>query len=203
MSVKSRQEERSEATRATLLATAERLFCERGYAATATEDIVEQAGVTRGALYHHFADKQALFRAVFIALEERTMTALAERAASAPDPWTALKEGTNAFLDACLTPQMQRIALVDAPSVLGWVEWREIDARYGLGLVQAALQAAMDAGFLAVQPVEVLSHLLLGALTEAAMFIARAADREAARREVGNSIDRLLAGLCTARTPAT
>jgi AcrR family transcriptional regulator len=199
MSVKSRKEEQSEATRALLLDTAQRLFAAQGFAATATEDIVAQAGVTRGALYHHFADKRDLFRAVFVALEERIMTGVAELAATASDPWAALRAGAHGFLDACLEPTVQRIALIDAPSVLGWAEWREIDARYGLGLVQSALQAAVDGGFLARRPVEPLSHLLLGALTEAALFIARSADRAQARRTVGESVDLLLEGLRAAK----
>jgi AcrR family transcriptional regulator len=195
MSVKSRKDEQSEATRALLLATAEGLFAARGYAGTATEDIVAGARVTRGALYHHFQDKRDLFRAVFIAVEERIVRNLAELAAAAPDAWTALRAGAHAFLDACLQPETQRIALVDAPSVLGWAEWREIDARYGLGLVQAAVKGAIDAGSIERQPVEPLSHLLLGALNEAALFIARAEDRQEARRTVGEGIDRLLDGL--------
>jgi len=195
MSVKSRQEERSEATRGLLLTTAERLFAADGYAGTATEEIVAAAGVTRGALYHHFADKRDLFRAVFLALEERIMARVAELAAAAPDAWSALTAGAHGFLDVCLEPEVQRIALVDAPSVLGWEEWREIDARYALGLVQAALQAAMDAGSIAAQPVEPLSHVLLGALTEAALFIARSDDRDGARRAIGDSVDRLLTGM--------
>jgi AcrR family transcriptional regulator len=195
MSVKSRQEERAEATRGQLLATAERLFAERGYAETATEELVAEAGVTRGALYHHFADKRDLFRAVFLALEERMMVRVASVAADAPDPWSALTAGAHGFLDVCLEPEMQRIALIDAPSVLGWEEWREIDARYALGLVQAALQGAMDAGAIAKQPVEPLSHVLLGALTEAALFIARSTDRDGARRAIGDSIDGLLEGM--------
>jgi AcrR family transcriptional regulator len=199
MSVKSRQEERSEATRALLLTTAERLFARDGYAETATEELVAQAGVTRGALYHHFSDKRDLFRAVFIALEERIMAQVAGLAASAPDPWSALMRGAHGFLDVCLEPEVQRIALVDAPSVLGWEEWREIDERYALGLVQAALQGAMDAGAIAAQPVEPLSHILLGALTEAALFIARSDDRDAARRAIGESIDRLLEGMRASR----
>ena len=159
------------------------------------EAFVATAGVTRGALYHHFKDKQDLFRSVFLALEERIMASIAERAAAAPDPYDALGIGAHAFLDACLQPEVQRIVLVDAPAVLGWEEWREIDARYGLGMVRMSLQAAMDAGRIARQPVETLSHLLLGALNEAALYIARAQDRGAARREVGEVIDRMLVGL--------
>ena len=193
--INTRRAEQAEGTRSALIEAARPLFAERGFAAVATEEIVAAARVTRGALYYHFEDKRDLFRAVFLALEDRVMGKVAALAASAPDPWSALGGGAHAFLDACVEPEMLRIGLVDAPSVLGWAEWREIDARYGLGLVQAALQAAMDAGHVAPQPVEPLSHLLLGALNEAALFIARADDRAGARRAVGESIDRLLEGL--------
>jgi hypothetical protein len=111
---------------------------------------------------------------------------------SAGDPLQALQAGAQAFLDACEDPAVQRIALVDAPSVLGWEQWREIGMRYGFGLVQATVQAAMDAGLIEEQPVEALSHLLLGAIDEGAMLIARADDDGATRRQVGASVARFL-----------
>ena len=102
---------------------------------------------------------------------------------------------TNAFLDACLDPAVQRIVLIDALAVLGWERWREIDAKYNLRLVMAALQAAMDQGIIAPAPVDSLAHLLMGAVTEAAIFIAHADDKPAARREVGHNVEQLLSGL--------
>lgn len=195
MNAKSRKAERSEATRGALISTAEALFTEHGFAATATEDIVARAGVTRGALYHHFKDKKDLFRAVFIAVEERLVAEMATLAAGAGDPGLALISGAQAFLDACMDPTVQRIVLLDAPSVLGWQEWRALDEHYALGLVKAAVQEAIDAGVLAAQPVEPLAHLLLGALNEAALMIARADDVKATREEVGRSIEHLLVSL--------
>jgi AcrR family transcriptional regulator len=195
MNARSRKAERSEATQAALISTAEALFTERGFAATATEDIVARTGVTRGALYHHFKDKKDLFRAVFIAVEERLVAHTATLAAGADDPGQALVSGAHAFLDACMDPTVQRIVLLDAPSVLGWEEWRELDEHYGLGLVKAAVQEAIDAGVLAEQPVEPLAHLLLGALNEAALLIARANDVKATREEVGRSVELLLTSL--------
>jgi AcrR family transcriptional regulator len=194
---KGRKAEQSEATRTGLLKVARELFADQGYAATGTEEIVERAGVTRGALYHHFRDKQDLFRAVYEDVERE----LAERlvaitmARASEGPLEVLRAGCEAFLDACLEPAVQRIALIDAPSVLGWEAWREIDAKYGLGLLRGGLQAAMDAGEIAPQPAELLAHVLLGALDEAALLIARADDVRAARREVGATVLRVLEGL--------
>jgi hypothetical protein len=113
----------------------------------------------------------------------------------ADDAWTVVIAGVRAFLDACLEPAVQRIALIEAPAVLGWSEWREIDERYALGLVRMSLETAMEAGEIEQQPLDPLAHVLLGALTEAALLIARADDTEAARRTVGNTVERLISSL--------
>jgi AcrR family transcriptional regulator len=189
--------EQSGATRAALVAAARELFAERGYASVGTEEIVRRARVTRGALYHHFEDKKDLFRAVHEGLEaELAQTIGAQLAAGgATDALELLRTGVRTFLDACTDRALARIVLVDAPSVLGWREWREIDERHGLGLVTAGLQAAMDAGDIAAQPVKPLAHLLLGAMGEAGMLIANAADPDATRREVEPALLALLEGL--------
>jgi AcrR family transcriptional regulator len=186
----------SEATRAALIATARGLFAERGYAGVGTEEIVRTAGVTRGALYHHFAGKRELFEAVYEDVERRLVERIAASAiSSATDPLEALHAGAQAFLDACEDPAVRRIALVDAPSVLGWEQWREIGLRYGFGLVRATVAAAMDAGLIERQPVDALSHLLLGAIDEGAMLIATADDGGTTRQEVGATVKRLLEAL--------
>ena len=186
----------SEATRAALIATAGRLFAERGYADVGTEEIVRATGVTRGALYHHFAGKKELFEAVYEEVERQLVERIAASAiSSAVDPLQALAAGAEAFLDACEDPAVQQIALLDAPSVLGWERWREIGMRYGFGLVQATVQAAMDAELIERQPVQSLSHLLLGAIDEGAMLIARSDDGGQTRREVGASMARFLDAL--------
>jgi AcrR family transcriptional regulator len=192
MNVKNRKAEQSESTQNALLAAARALFAERGYAAVSTEEIVQRAGVTRGALYHHFRDKQDLFRAVFERLEQEIVERIATAALAAEDPWEQQRAAIGAYLDVCLEPAVQRIALVDAPSVLGLAAWREIEATYGLALVRAGLQSVIEAGLLAEQPVEPLAHLMLAALNEAALVIAHSEDRIAARAEMGASIDRLL-----------
>ena len=187
--------EQADATRTALSAAARQLFTERGYAATSTTEIVERAGVTRGALYHHFAAKDELFRAVFEQLEGEVTEHVAHEALTSPDPLEQLRRGTRAYLDACIDPAVQRVVLLDGPSVLGWETWQEIEQRYGYGLVVAGVEAAIAAGLIAAQPVEALAHALFGALTEAGMVVARAAEPRAARAEMEAAMDRLLDGL--------
>jgi AcrR family transcriptional regulator len=190
-----RQAERSAATRRALLDSGRALFAARGFAGTAREDIVSQAGVTRGALYHHFVGKEQLFRAVYEEMEREIADRILTAAATGPDPAEQLRLGCRAFLDLATDPAVQRIALIDAPSVLGWRTWREVEAVHGLGLVRDGLQAAMDAGQIRPQPVTPLSHVVLAALNEAALYIAGAADPVAARVEMGAVLDGLLARL--------
>jgi AcrR family transcriptional regulator len=191
------QAERSAATRGALVAAARRLFAERGYAAVGTPEVAAAAGVTRGALYHQFTGKADLFRAVYEQVEREVTERIGELMASAgaSDPLAALNAGAEAFLDAVADPEVQRIALLDAPAVLGWDTWREIGLKYGLGMTEAALRAAIDAGRIADQPVRPLAHVLLGALDEAALYVARAEDPVAARAEMGPLFARLLGGL--------
>ena len=194
-SLPTRRAENTQATRAALIDAARELFAQRGFAAVSTEEIVRRARVTRGALYHHFTGKEGLFEAVFEQVEGDLTERIAAEAMQAAEPWDAMRSGAQAFLDACLDPAVQQITLLDAPSVLGWERWREIGQRYGLGLVQATVQAAMDAGQIEPQPVRPLAHILIGALDEAAMLVARADDVEATRREVGEALERYLQAL--------
>jgi AcrR family transcriptional regulator len=187
--------EQADATRTALSAAARQLFTERGYAATSTTEIVERAGVTRGALYHHFAAKDELFRAVFEQLEGEVTEHVAQQALTSDDPLEQLRRGTRAYLDACIDPAVQRVVLLDGPSVLGWETWQEIEQRYGYGLVVAGVEAAIGAGLISPQPVEALAHVLFGALTEAGMVVARADAPRTARAEMEGAMDRLLDGL--------
>lgn len=191
------QAERSESTRAALIAAARTLFAERGYAEVGTEEIVRAAGVTRGALYHHFSGKRDLFEAVYEQIEVELAQRIATGAldAGAAEPLAAMRAGAEMFLQACTEPEAQRIVLLDGPSVLGWDRWREIAAEHGLGLIEGTLQAAIDAGAIRDQPVRPLAHILMGALDEAAMLVARAEDPDAMRLEVGHTLDTLLAAL--------
>ena len=184
---------RSEATRRQLVTAARALFGARGYAGVGTEEIVRAAGVTRGALYHQFRDKADLFAVVAEEVEAEIAGRIAASAVGASaDPVEALRAGARLFLDACAEPAVERIILLDAPAVLGWEAWRDLAGRYGLGLVQLALQSAMDAGAIVQQPVVPLAHVLIGALDECALYIARAEDPAAAREQCAAIFDRIL-----------
>jgi AcrR family transcriptional regulator len=187
--------ERSEETRDALIAAARVLFAERGFAGVGTEEIVRAARMTRGALYHHFESKEDLFRAVYEQVEQELVEQIAAVALAATDPLEVLRLGARAFLDACEDPAVQRIALIDAPSVLGWEQWREIGLRYGFGLVQSTLEAAMEAGVIERQPVRPLAHLLLGSIDEAGMLVARADDGGKTKREVAAAVERYIDSL--------
>ncbi len=191
------QAERSEATRQALVAAARPLFANRGYAGVGTEEIVRAAGVTRGALYHHFDGKRELFEAVYEQIEVDLAERIAAGAleANAASPLEAMRAGAEMFLRVSTEPEAQQIVLLDGPSVLGWDRWREIAAAHGLGLIEATLQAAIEAGAIDPQPVRPLAHVLMGALDEGAMLVARAEDPEQMRAEVGQTLTALLDGL--------
>jgi AcrR family transcriptional regulator len=163
------QRDRSEATRAALTAAAIPLFAERGYHGTPAELVVRRAGVTSGALYHHFRDKRGLLRAVLEAVERELARRVALAARAGSDPWARLELGVAEYLDACGEPEVRRIVLLDGPSVLGWDEWHAIDTAHHLRPLAAALAACMRAGLLERRPVRVLARVVLGALTEAGL----------------------------------
>ncbi len=189
--------ERSAATRAALVGAARPLFGERGYAGVGTEEIVHAAGVSRGALYHQFADKRDLFLAVVEDVEVDVSGRITARTAGTEgdDPLDALGVGAEVFFDAILEPDIRRILALDAPSVLGWETWREVAERYGLGLIDAVLTQAIAQGALPPQPTRPLAHLLLGALDQGAMYVALADDIPAAREATLAAVRGLLHGL--------
>jgi AcrR family transcriptional regulator len=188
------QIERAEATRGKLLAVARRLFATKGYAATSLDELVRRAGVTKGAFYHHFPDKQAIFRVVFEQAEQELCDAAAA-AARGGDTCARFRAGCVAFLEASLDPGLQRITLTDAPAVLGWEVWREIDWRYGLALIESGLRQAMAEGHIPKRPTKAVAHMLFGALCESAMVIARAPKPREALRQARRELDVLLSGL--------
>ena len=225
------QVERSATTRTALIDAARRLWAAHGYAAVGTPEIATQAGVTRGAMYHEFADKAALFRAVAEVVEHDVTRRLADAVAAstaegaasaaasgadpgasgaadpgasgAADPAAALRAAVDGWLAACEEPEVRQILLLDGPVVLGWDGFRDLALEHGLGLTEALLQAAMDAGQLTAGPTRPLAHVLIGALDEAAMYFATADDREAARAEVAGVLHALLDGLFTRPTGVT
>ncbi|MBJ7472764.1 MAG: TetR/AcrR family transcriptional regulator [Solirubrobacteraceae bacterium] len=184
---------RSAATRRKLIEAATTLFAERGYAAVGTEEIVRTAGVTRGAMYHQFADKAALLEAMVEEAEKALVQRVAEGAiAQAGDPIAALKAGSRAFLDEVADPATRQILLIDAPSVLGHARWREIGLRHGLGLVEGVLAHGVELGVLRPMPVRAMAQLVSGAIDEAALAIASADDPVAARATFDEALDLLI-----------
>lgn len=187
-------------TRDALVAAARELFAERGFAATGTEEIVSRARVTRGALYHHFRDKKDLFRAVMVSVAGEAAEALVthelRHAHEQPDePWDQLRHGFQSFLDVCTTGDFQRIVLIDGPAVLGPGAWDALVEEYGHGLLAEWLRRAMSNGEIDELPVAPLAALLAALLSEASLYTARADDPDTARREAGQVVDRVLAGL--------
>jgi len=191
-----RQAEKSESTRTALTRAARELFAERGYAAVGTMEIVNRAGSSRGAMYHHFKDKQELFRAAYEQIQQELIDRVAESMEGVDDPLTAFETGLRTFLLACVEPDKARIGLIEAPSVLGWQEWRRLDEQYALGMITAGLELGQQSGVLqAGLPTRPLSHMILAALGEAGLLIAEAEDPEAARKEAEPAVLAILNGL--------
>jgi AcrR family transcriptional regulator len=195
--VRRTQADRSAATRVVLVAAARRLFAAQGFAEVPADAIVAEAGVTRGALYHQFADKTALFEATLEAVEADIARRLADDVAAAgiSDPVEALRHAMRKWLDICVEPDIHRIALIDGPSVLGWAHWREVCHRHVFGLVQVLLSGAIEAGLIRPQPARPLAHALMGAGDEAALYVAESADQAQARAEMIAVLDQLLSGV--------
>jgi AcrR family transcriptional regulator len=184
------------ATRGQLIEVATRLFAEHGYEGTSIEAVLSAAGVSRGALYHHFAGKEALFEAVVSAVSEQVTVKLTETVQGCADPLDAMRTAALAWIGLAADPVIQRVVLVDAPSVLGWDRWRAMDDGRTLGTMRAMLQAISDSGRLPAELVGPFSHMILAALDEIVLVIARAPDSKAAVAEgsmaVQALIDRLL-----------
>jgi AcrR family transcriptional regulator len=190
------QRQRTEATTGQLVEAARRLFAADGYTATSLEDVVAAAGVTKGALYHHFSSKRDLFRAVFEQEEIALARASHEAYARESDPWRGFQAGCIAFLEGSIDPGVQRIVVLDGPSVLGWETVREIEKRHSMAMIEVGLSQAMEGGRIATRPVGPLAHMLFGALCEGAMTVARSGgDQEAAMRAMAAELRSLLAGL--------
>ncbi len=195
MPVLTRREETAAATRRALLRAARHLFERNGYGGTRLDDVTARARVTKGALYHHFADKRELFAAVHRQVDAELGARLRDAALGTDDPWDRLVAGSREFLDACAEPALQQVVLLDAPAVIGWSELHETEGGFGFVLTRELVAAAIAAGELPRQPVDPLAHLVLGAINEGGLTIARSADPARARAEIGAAADRLLAAL--------
>jgi len=186
------QEQRSEATVGKLVRIARQLFARNGFGETSIEDILEAAEVTRGALYHHFDSKTALFKAVFEREEEALAARIMTAAQSEKTAWASLRSGCRAFLEACLDPTVQRIVLRDARSVLALEDLREIESRHTLALLRNGLTRAAAEGAISPRPIDILAHMMLGALSECAMAIARSQSPKTTLKEATRELDTLL-----------
>lgn len=190
-----KQSERRAATTEAILNSGRRLFGERGFAATTIDDIAEAAGVAKGAVYHHFATKEALFEAVFDQVSRDLVSEIGRVVRSEKDVLAAMVAGTQHYFSACAKGATCQIILRDGPAVLGWERWREIDAQHFGGKMPRALSVAMEAGLIAKQPVEPLARLLLGAVTEAAVACAGRADIARAGAEYARAFKSLVEAL--------
>ncbi|HEY3685070.1 MAG TPA: helix-turn-helix domain-containing protein [Streptosporangiaceae bacterium] len=196
--VRRTQAERSDVTSSELVAAAQRLFGRDGYRATSIDAVAEAAGVTKGAAYHHFGGKADLFRAAFVREQERVVAVLERVAGEAPDSWAALRAGCRAFLEHCLDPGFRRIVLLDGPAVLGWDGVREIESAHVLRVLTGGMRAAAADGLMIKANLDARCRMVFGALCEAGMLLARAADPDAALPAVLTEAERFLAA---ARTP--
>jgi len=195
VNVKRLRERQAEATRELLVSIARERFAEQGYAATSIEDIVQRAGVAKGALYHHFSGKEALFRAVYEAVLAETVSAVMAAAVAAQEPWAGVRAGLSAFLDACLDPAFRRIVVLESVSVLRPDVREEGIGQVELPMLRTVLTPLAASDVLPGVAVEPLAHVALGGLYGAALYIARSRDPSAARREVDVVLDTLIDGL--------
>jgi AcrR family transcriptional regulator len=190
-----KQAERRAATTEAILKAGRRLFGDRGFAATTIDDIAEAAQVAKGAVYHHFATKEAVFEAVFDVVSRDLVADIDRAVRTEKDVLAAMVAGTQHYFAACAKGPTCQIILRDGPAVLGWERWREIDARHFGGKFPRALTAAMDAGLIARQPIEPLARLLLGAATEAAVACAGRPDIAKAGGEYSRAFKSLIEAL--------
>jgi AcrR family transcriptional regulator len=199
------QAQRSAATRDALRGAARALWGARGYADVGTPEIAQQAGVTRGAMYHQFSDKAALFLDVVEAVESDVMNRLtaAVLAAEPPSPAAALHVAADAWLDITAEAEIRQLIMLDAPNVLGWDGFRDVAQRYGQGMTEQLLQATIDAGQLDAQPVRPLAHILIGALDAAAMYIANDPHPDEVQADARRALHKVLDGMLAGATADT
>jgi len=195
VSVKRLRDRQAEATRDLLITIARERFVEQGYAATAIDDIVQRAGIAKGALYHHFKGKDALFKAVYDVVLDETAEAVMAAALAAHDPWDAVRAGLSAFLDACLQPAFRRVVIIDSVTVLAANAWEGGMEGVELPMLRVVLAALVDSGTLPDVALDPLAHVALGGLYGSALYIARAADPEAARAQADAVLDVVLRGV--------
>lgn len=190
--VKRRREMYAEATRRALLDVGLQLFVERGFTATSAEDIVHAAGLSRGALYHHFDGKIGLFEAILKEQEQSAVLRIAEALSKASDPWQQAMAGMLAYLDICCESNYREIVLAQGPIALGWRRWRELDRQHFLGILTSRVSDFIDAGLIVSYPAELIAATIYGTLTELALAIAESKNSKEARSHAGDLVERLL-----------
>ncbi|MDQ3756244.1 MAG: TetR/AcrR family transcriptional regulator [Actinomycetota bacterium] len=198
MAVKGLRARQAEATRELLIDAARDLFTNQGYSATSIEDIIRQAGVARGALYHHFPGKEALFKAVYDIVQAEVVNRVVAVAQAGPTPWDGVTAGLRAFLDACLEPAFRRIVILDSVSVLQWQAPEGGIEHVEMAMLIAVLTPLVAGGNLKGVPVQPLAYVALGGLYGAALYIARAAEPTRARAEADKVLDTIVTGIRSA-----
>jgi AcrR family transcriptional regulator len=195
VTMRSRRVDYTESTRQALVDSALELFTRRGYAATSLDTIVKRARVTKGALYHHFSGKQALFEAVFDMVETAAIARLADVVDGDGSAWDRAMAGIGAYVRVCLEPAYQRIVIHEAPVVMGWERWREAEEHFSYGLVRATVESLVEAGEIEPLPVEVTARILFGALSAGAETIAGSPEPKKTAVEVTRVITTVMAGM--------
>jgi AcrR family transcriptional regulator len=195
MDVKSRREEYAETTRTAIVEAAIAQFTADGFARSSIDAVAESARVTKGAVYHHFKDKADLFEAAFVVMEERLLARATGGVEGIEDPWELIARGIDLFLAECCEADFRQIALQEAPAALGWTRWKEIEERYFLGLVAAALDGLVQGGYIDIPPGDLTARMVLAAMAEAGLAVASATEPETERQRAGALVMRLLEGL--------
>lgn len=190
-----RRAEYSESTRNALVESAVELFTQHGYTGTSLDEIARNARVTKGALYHHFSGKQAVFEAAFEAVDTQVVQRMSEAVSAPGGPWETMRTGLRTFLEVCLEPSYQRIVVQEGPAVMGWQRWREAEERFTYGIVRSVIGGLVEAGEIAPMPVEALSRVVFGALSAGATTIAGSDQPLETSREVGECMERVVVGL--------
>jgi AcrR family transcriptional regulator len=199
--MRSRRVDYTESTRQALVDSALELFTKRGYAATSLDAIVKRARVTKGALYHHFSGKQALFEAAFDAVETAAIKRMAVVVDGDGSAWDNAMAGIHAYIGVCLEPSYQRIVIHEAPVVMGWERWREAEEHFSYGLVRATVESLVDAGEIEPLPVEVTARVLFGALSAGAETIASSPEPKKTAADVTKTITTVMTGMRAPRVP--
>jgi AcrR family transcriptional regulator len=189
--------QRSAQTRARLLEVARVLFVARGYQHVAAEEIVQQAGLTRGALYHHFDGKDGLFKAIYDQLQCEVTARIDAAYHAESDPFLAFRASCHVWLESCIDREVQQVVLIDAPNVLSWEAWRAADAEYSLGDIRECLHGLAAQGMIPNMGIDALTHLLVGGMNEVALYIARAPDAHTALADAKRWLNVVLDGIVT------